>query len=66
LKDNLGEGQHQGVEEIILKVGDIGEESRSGRDARTVWAGKRKVSGGSGGGGPANVCHAGQNSLGFL
>jgi hypothetical protein len=46
LKDNLSEGQHHGIEEIILKVGDIGEERRSGRDARTVWAGKRKVSGG--------------------
>jgi hypothetical protein len=52
LKDNLSEGQHHGIEEIILKdnyhyieVGDIGEERRSGRDAQTVWAGKRKVSG---------------------
>jgi len=45
LKDNLSEGQHHGIEEIILKMGDIGEERRLGRDARTVWAGKRKVSG---------------------
>ena len=52
MKDNLSEGQHHGIEEIILKVGDIGEERRSGRDARTVWARKRKVSGGNGGGGP--------------
>ena len=59
LKDKTPEGQHHGIEEIILKdnyyyvgVGDIRDERRSGRDARTVWTGKRKVSRGSGGGGP--------------
>ena len=53
------EGQHHDIEEITIKdnyyyvgVGDIGEERRLGRDAWTVWAGKRKVSGGNGGGGP--------------
>ena len=59
VKVNMHEGQHHGIAEIILErnyyyvgVGDTGEERRSGRDARTVWARKRKVSRGSGGGGP--------------
>jgi hypothetical protein len=61
MKDKNSERQHHGIKEIILRgdyyyyyvgVGDIREEGRSGRDARTVWTGKRKVSGGSGDGGP--------------
>jgi hypothetical protein len=59
MKDKTSEGQHHGIEKITLKgncyyvgVGDIGEERCSGRDARTVWVEKQKVSGGSGGGGP--------------
>ena len=59
MKEKTSEGQHHGIEKNILKgncyyveVGYIGEERHSRRDARTMWTGKRKFSGGVWCGGP--------------
>ena len=56
---NPGEGQHHGIEEIILK-GNYYYEEMPG----PCGQGNEKFQGAVAG--PTRVCHAGQSSLGFL